>query len=246
VLADQADGALAPPGSAEPEAQPMPMELTIRPAAPGDARVAGVLINRAMGSLAESLLGARNPDEAAATLSRLFLRRHNRFSREFAVVAERDGEPVGIVLGYPAERMPRLELPTAWALLRTIGAVRFLRMLRAAVPLRQLKEAQPGEYFLNTVAVLQADQGRGVGTALLDCFEAQAAAGGFRACSLSVEDDNARARSLYEHRGYRVLETMHVPLASLRPGSLVLRRMVKPLPVERSERRHPLPADREP
>ena len=223
----------------------MRSESTIRPAAPEDARVAGTLIHSAMGRLAGPLLGARSTNDAAAILARLFLRRHNRFSCEFAVMAESDGEPVGIALGYSAETMPRLEIPTAWHLLRILGAARFTHMLRAAWPLRRVREAKAGEYFLNTVAVLRAYQARGVGTALLDHAEAQAAERGFRACSLTVEIDNARACDLYQRRGYRILETTRVRLGSLGPGVLVLQRMVKPLPGKRPARSHPLPGDRD-
>ncbi len=56
--------------------------------------------------------------------------------------------------------------------------------------------------FVAYMAVEPASQGRGVGAALLDAAEAQAAAHGLRCVSLMVTDENAPARALYERAGY--------------------------------------------
>ncbi len=52
-----------------------------------------------------------------------------------------------------------------------------------------------------TIAVTAGARGQGVGTFLLDALVAEARAGGFRALSLSVEEDNPALR-LYEHAGF--------------------------------------------
>lgn len=60
------------------------------------------------------------------------------------------------------------------------------------------------EAELLTIAVLPAQRRRGLGRALLDAFEAQAAAAGAATAYLEVAADNAPAIALYAARGYAV------------------------------------------
>lgn len=53
------------------------------------------------------------------------------------------------------------------------------------------------------LAVHEAWQGLGVGTALIEALEGRALEAGFEATQLSVELDNPRAQELYERLGYR-------------------------------------------
>lgn len=55
------------------------------------------------------------------------------------------------------------------------------------------------------MAVIAGRRGGGVGAALLAGFLDRARAAGVRAVSLSVEDGNTRARTLYERHGFRVV-----------------------------------------
>jgi len=56
--------------------------------------------------------------------------------------------------------------------------------------------------FVASMAVEPASQHRGVGKALLDAAEGQAAARGLRYVSLMVTEENAPARALYARAGY--------------------------------------------
>jgi ribosomal protein S18 acetylase RimI-like enzyme len=56
------------------------------------------------------------------------------------------------------------------------------------------------------VAVVENEQGRGVGKALLDATEARYPTARF--VFLCVSDFNARARALYERHGYRLVGTL--------------------------------------
>jgi GNAT superfamily N-acetyltransferase len=59
-----------------------------------------------------------------------------------------------------------------------------------------------------TLAVTEESEGIGVGRALLDASERWAHEQGFTMLTLNVFDSNLRARSVYEHIGYRP-ETLH-------------------------------------
>lgn len=57
--------------------------------------------------------------------------------------------------------------------------------------------------YLRSLAVEPHAQGRGVGTRLVGWAESLLAAEGHSQAVLGVEDDNSRARALYERLGYR-------------------------------------------
>jgi ribosomal protein S18 acetylase RimI-like enzyme len=59
-----------------------------------------------------------------------------------------------------------------------------------------------------TIAVEQAERGRGIGTALLDALIQHAEEDGCSALSLSVEEDNAALR-LYERAGFSRIRQVH-------------------------------------
>ena len=67
---------------------------------------------------------------------------------------------------------------------------------------------------VETVAVLPAARGAGIGTALMDAVEAWARERDIEHLSVSVRAANEGARRLYERRGFRTLyETMYSTLA---------------------------------
>jgi ribosomal protein S18 acetylase RimI-like enzyme len=66
---------------------------------------------------------------------------------------------------------------------------------------------------VETVAVLPAARGRGIGTALMDAVDAWARERGIEHLMISVRTANDGARRLYERRGFRaVYETMYATL----------------------------------
>lgn len=56
---------------------------------------------------------------------------------------------------------------------------------------------------LGIIAVAAGEEGRGAGAALMEACEAWTRGRGFRRFTLNVFEQNARARALYERRGYR-------------------------------------------
>ncbi len=64
-----------------------------------------------------------------------------------------------------------------------------------------------GAAHVSGVAVEPGRWGEGLATALLDFTEAEVRRRGFRLLRLHVLEENARARSLYEHLGWRLVAT---------------------------------------
>ena len=79
---------------------------------------------------------------------------------------------------------------------------------------------------LMTIAVAPGHRGTGVGADLLTELEARAAAGGAEALMREVRADNERARTLYDRRGYDVL---NVRRGYYQPGNvdaIVMRKLL--------------------
>jgi ribosomal protein S18 acetylase RimI-like enzyme len=205
-------------------------QLTIRPATALDAPVAAELIDMTMGQLADLLLGSDDPAWVMAVLARLFVRTGNRFSFEFATMAEFRGSAVGLLVAYPGAMLHSFDLPMARQLLAECGPVGKLRFLHYAWPFIGIREAEPDEFFVNDVAVLPAYRGQGIGTRLLAVAEQRARSAGLGKCSLTVDLGNTRAQALYERLGYRIANTIRVKRWSRRLGCEGLYRMVKRLP----------------
>jgi ribosomal protein S18 acetylase RimI-like enzyme len=207
----------------------MSHKIIIRPATAADAQVGTDLIYLTMSRMADFLMGSGDPQKAKTTLARLFSQRQNRFSYQFADIAEVDGQVAGLVLSYPSEIMKGLEIPMALQLLRIFGLLEFIHFVRNALPLSNIKEAGAGEHFINNVAVLPDFQGQGIGSQLLTFVERKAKTAGLGQSSLCVEIENVKARSLYERLGYSVIDTIKFERLSRVIGYNGFHRMIKVL-----------------
>jgi ribosomal protein S18 acetylase RimI-like enzyme len=127
-----------------------------------------------------------------------------------ALVARQGGR----ILGVAGFRTPRGALVGGgWAeLARVYGAAGALwRMTLLALLAR---DTDDDRFLLDGLFVAPEARGRGIGTALLGAFAAEARARGYRELRLDVVDDNVRARSLYEREGFRAVARRHMgPLA---------------------------------
>ena len=203
--------------------------ITVRPATSADIQVGIRLIHMTMGRLADFLLGSDKPSKAETVLAKLFVREANRFSYQFVNVAEVSERVVGLLLAYSGREMESLRFPMARQLLVVCGLPGIFRFLRRGLPLMGVREAEAEEYFVNSLAVLPSFQGQGIGTHLLSWGESKAKTLGLGKCSLTVEIGNRQASSLYEHLGYRIVETVEIEQLNQRIGYQGFHRMVKEL-----------------
>ena len=91
------------------------------------------------------------------------------------------------------------------------------------------RKPEPGRLLMDGVFVREDARGLGIGSALLDAIEDEAARRGLGEVRLDVIDVNPRARALYERKGFRATATTHTGL--LRPvfGFARATTMVRPL-----------------
>ncbi|MCR4402037.1 MAG: GNAT family N-acetyltransferase [Firmicutes bacterium] len=210
----------------------MATDVRIRNARPDDSPIGAALLRMSFPSerAADAVFGLGDPDRARGALRAFFMRDANRFSYEFALVAEEGDRVVGMLLGYESRRVRRLNLNMAFQAPFVYGLRRALRVAMSSGSLLfAIPRPGPGEFYIERVAVLPAWRGRGIGTQLLEAAEKRAKAAGIGKCSLDVDIDNEAARRLYERLGYNLIRTYVLRGKARRCGIRGLHRMVKTL-----------------
>jgi ribosomal protein S18 acetylase RimI-like enzyme len=163
---------------------------TLRPARSEDADILAELVNFAGEGLPlylwEKLAG---PGETAWDVGRTRAARDDgSFSYRNATIIEDGGEPAGCLLGYEIANHPQPIPPDMPAMF---------------VPLQELENLAPSTWYVNVLAVMPEQRGKGFGTKLLALADDTGRALDKRGMSVIVSDANSGARRLYERCGYR-------------------------------------------
>ncbi|MEH7494037.1 GNAT family N-acetyltransferase [Neobacillus niacini] len=168
-------------------------ELKFRGAVKKDAKKAAELIHIAIADIAEKLTGQTNKENIRETMANFFREENNRLSYQNMIVADLLGEVAGIVIIYPGEEASRLDEPI----------LKRLRKKRRNEVIFLDKEADEGDFYIDTVCVDDRFRGLGIGTMLLKEAEKAALQKGYSRLSLNVAQDNPVAKKLYESIGYK-------------------------------------------
>ncbi|GIP34140.1 GNAT family N-acetyltransferase [Paenibacillus sp. J2TS4] len=187
----------------------------IRPAQKNDVQEAVPLIHSAIGRIANTIAGTSDLEEALDVLGQFYQQEGNRYSYENIIVKELDGKAVGLLTAYHGSLSEQLDLPY----------MERLRALNGDSPVSLKKEAKEDEYYLDSLAVNPAYQGKGIGTELIQAFEQNGREKGFEKLSLLCDINNPNAARLYERLGYR-------PDGALTVSGYHFIRMVKPIQLE--------------
>lgn len=180
------------------------MSITIRPAQKKDAKSLAPLIYSAIEDLAEHFTGALSINQAIERLTVLIAKEDNRFSYQYALVIEADGNINGIGSVYPENVIDDLTYKTielskefSWP----IDKKREDRLLKD-------KEAPKGTYYIDHLAINEDYRGKGYATLLIEAMEKRGKDLGHKVVSLLVDHNNPKARALYERLGYRFLSNV--------------------------------------
>ena len=111
-------------------------------------------------------------------------------------IAEVDGKVVGSLLSYPGDKYKELR--------RRSFEVFWPDYMRIDEESEQ--ETGPGEYYLDTIAVLPEYRRRGIGSALLKDGIKRGIAAGFKTITLVVDSDMPHLIKLYESVGFQKAE----------------------------------------
>ncbi|WP_341279043.1 GNAT family N-acetyltransferase [Paenibacillus sp. FSL H8-0537] len=164
----------------------------IVPAKKEDVQQIMPLLHAAIGDIACTLTGAQDEQEAMNILADFYVEKGNRLSYEHVLVAWEGEAIAGMALGYGGDAAEKLDAP----LLSRI------RQKPAHAGYQIMTEARPGEYYLDSVAVNPAYQGKGIARALIGALEKKAKDAGWPRLSLIALDDNEKATALYIRMGY--------------------------------------------
>ena len=172
----------------------------IRSAISHDAPEAVPLIFEAIGSIAFVLTGTKVLAEAMSILEQYFQQQGNRVSYENALVIEEpdanagDRRIIGVAISYDGSVARKLDEPLEEA----------ARLQSGSSVYRIPTEAEPDEYYLDTVSVNRNYQGRGIGRQLIEAVCDQGRQLGRTRIGLLVDVTNPDAKRLYERLEFRV------------------------------------------
>lgn len=160
-------------------------DITLRKATAADARFIAEGFHTAM-------LYEDTPEEQlAAFAEHICLREDVLYSWRNTTIAEIDGTPVGMVTAYDGRYYSDMR-KTTMSLVKELLGIEFPGME---------DEAVPGEYYVDSLAVLPAFRGMGIGRRLLE--HAIGDGKSLRlTITLAVEKDNAKAQHLYRSLGF--------------------------------------------
>ncbi len=179
----------------------MSVEPVLRAATPADAPFIAWGLDEASGGFFTTMLGR----PAHEVLTRVAAQPRHAFSFAHVVIAESDGSAIGLCQGFG------YGTPDGTAELVRAAGVRALRLGAVALAGRRLLAAldhhEPGQWYLQAIAVRPEGRGTGVGRRLLaDAFD-RARGSGSSELALDVDVSNTRAADLYRRVGLEVVST---------------------------------------
>ena len=166
--------------------------MVIRDAKQTDYRELCELILYAIEDLAQLYAASDDAGEAKATMEEFIRMEQSRFSYRNCIAAEENGQILGTVLCYGADRMDELDRPML-ELVRDKG--------RTAEPYP--KECRGHRFYIDSIGVYGMSRGKGVGTALIHAAEERGHRLGYDTISLIVDEKKNKTKQLYERLGFQ-------------------------------------------
>ncbi|HTN45766.1 MAG TPA: GNAT family N-acetyltransferase [Flavipsychrobacter sp.] len=167
--------------------------MIIRKAKIEDAKDIASFLFLAMEDITYHFIGRENAGEALALLEFLTAQDANQYSYKHTLVAEENGELVGSVTIYNGAKLHELREP-----------VGNLIRLKFNVDFNPEDETQPGEYYLDCIGVKSNQQGKGIGTKLLQFAIKEYVVRRKLTLGLLVDKANPQAKKLYLRSGFKI------------------------------------------
>ncbi len=165
--------------------------MNIRQATKQDCTKIAPLMYQAIHEIAYTLTGSTNTDEVLERLAMWVEKPKNRLSHENIWVAEIEGEVAGMIISYRGDEAEELDRPIReW--LTAHGSKEELDV-----------ETEGFVQYIDSLAVLEAYGGRGIGTKLIEHICTVATERGIPAVTLNVDQANPAAHRLYTRLGFQ-------------------------------------------
>ena len=160
-------------------------KITIRPATKEDADLISRIVIMALGA---------EPDThpLREIFKELASREVAQYSYHNVLVAEMNGIAAGALVGYDGARLYELRAPLLEMVAEKFGE-----------PFNIEDEAQPDEFYLDSLTVLPEYRGNGIGRQLIESMCDKAFSAGYERVGLLVDWENPSAEKLYRSIGFR-------------------------------------------
>lgn len=171
------------------------IKTMIRPALPTDAPTIAQLILLAMGdALAAKFANSPDCAVALALFERFATQTGNQYSYNNILVWDEQAEVCGMIMAYDGAKLDELRKPFLAYTTTHLGFT--------GTP---ENETQPGEYYIDCLAVKPGHQGKGIAKSLIKALFTRAAELGHHTVGLLVSKGNHKAKKLYTNLGFELV-----------------------------------------
>lgn len=148
----------------------------------------------AMEEIAYRFIGQRDQQQALNFLTELVKQEGNQYSYNNNWVIEEEGEVVATALVYDGAKLHELRKPVAQYV-----ESQFQRDFNPE------DETQAGEFYIDCIGVNPNQQGKGLGSKIIEFLIGEYVTENKTVLGLLVDDDNPKAKKLYERLGFQVV-----------------------------------------
>ncbi|WP_276804795.1 GNAT family N-acetyltransferase [Lactobacillus hominis] len=136
-------------------------------------------------------------------MKQAFYSDHYRYSlNRIWVATDEDDRSTGLIDMYGYEDQSIIDMSLRPSLAKTL--------LPLETKIFTDKEALPGEWYIDALAVNPNHWGEGIASSLLAVAPKVAKKKNYKVVSLNVDQDNPRAQRLYEYKGFETVSTMKI------------------------------------
>lgn len=180
-------------------------QFTLRQAIATDVTWAAPLLFSS-GPALFSYIFASPADQAQKILSQAFSQPSHAFSYEHTQVVEIEGQPAGLMVGYPGALKRQVDEKVHFVMARILPLKKLPKILVNVADLSRIKQdVELQDYYLLSLGILPEFRNQGLGKQLLKQAESQAAESACPSICLDVTFNNHAAQGLFNSRGYKVI-----------------------------------------
>lgn len=166
--------------------------MIIRKANLEDARFIATYLLLAMEDIVYQFIGEKDYNKAKEFLLYFIKKKDNQYSYQNCFVVEEAGEVIAAVNLYDGTQLNVLRRPV----------VQFIRT-KFGSDIRLEDETEEGEYYIDTLGVNPNQQGKGVGSEILQFLIDEYVIKNKQTLGLLVDEENPSARKLYLKLGFK-------------------------------------------
>lgn len=168
--------------------------MIIRKALIKDSESIASLLMLATGEVIYKFIGERNFLKAKDFLFQFVKSENNQYSFQNCYVVENEGEILGALLGYDGAKLQEFRKPVLEYIHQHFNP-----------NLRVEDETQEGEFYIDSIAVLPNQQGKGIGAKLIQHVLKEKSYGNGQTIGLLVDKANPGAKRLYLKLGFEIV-----------------------------------------